>query len=121
MFDELDQAEKSHYYSAALEIGTFSRGGRSVNTIAAVVRNGMFAPDSHINFAEGARVMLHVEVAPPSASINPSETPPLPDSLWETEEHSTPCDLPMGCGTPVAARDASTLFPDPPIYKPEGV
>ena len=90
-----------------------------MNTIAAVFRNGVFAPDSHVDLTDGARVMLHVEVAPSSAPIRPRWRQPTPDEPWEAEEQPAPCDLPMGYGSTVRARDGSAVFPDPPICETE--
>jgi hypothetical protein len=92
-----------------------SRGGTTVNTIAAIFRNGVFAPDGHVDLTDGARVMLHVEVAPTSAPIRPRSLQPAPDEAWEAEEQPAPCDLPMGPGITVSARGGPTVLPDPPL------
>jgi predicted DNA-binding antitoxin AbrB/MazE fold protein len=97
-----------------------NEGGVSVSTIAAVFRNGVFAPDGNVDLTDGVRVMLQVEVAPPATPASRSRwMQTLPDEPWESEEQPAPCDLPMGHGVIVHARHVATVLPDPPICETE--
>ena len=91
-----------------------------MSTVAAVFRNGVFAPDGDVDLTDGVRVMLQVEVAPPAPpQVRLRWTQPSPDEPWEMEERPAPCDLPMGLGVTVQARDGASVLPDPPICETE--